>query len=103
MKMLSPMVGAWYKDIQTHEVFEVIDWDTTSLTIETQHRDGEVSEYDLDAWREMRLEEIERHVILASLRRYKGNKAAAARHLGVTARTLRNKMHRYREGGYSLT
>ncbi len=50
----------------------------------------------------MRLEEIERHMIFASLRRYNGNKAAAARHLGVTARTLRNKMHRYRESG-SLT
>jgi hypothetical protein len=59
MKMLSPVVGAWYKDLQTQGLFEVIDWDPESLTIETQHLDGEVSEYDLDAWREMRLEEVE--------------------------------------------
>jgi len=59
MKMLSPVVGAWYKDLQTHELFEVSDWDTTSLTIETQYLDGEVSEYDLDAWRQMPLEKIE--------------------------------------------
>ncbi len=59
MKMLRPVVGAWYKDLQTHELFEVVDWDTASLTIETQYLDGEVSEYDLDAWREMVLEEVE--------------------------------------------
>ena len=59
MKMLCPVVGAWYKDMQTHEVFEVIDWDPVNLAIETQYLDGEVSEYDLDAWREMRLEHVE--------------------------------------------
>jgi hypothetical protein len=59
MKMLSPVVGAWYKDIQTQELFEVIDWDRKNFTIETQYLDGEVSEYDLDAWREMQLVEVE--------------------------------------------
>ena len=59
MKMLSPVVGAWYKDLQTQQLFEVIDWDATNLSIETQYLDGEVSEYDLDAWREMRLMEVE--------------------------------------------
>jgi hypothetical protein len=59
MKMLSPVVGAWYKDMQTQEVFEVIDWDPANLNIETQYLDGEVSEYDLDAWREMQLETVE--------------------------------------------
>jgi hypothetical protein len=59
MKMLSPVVGAWYKDMQTEELFEVIDWDPTNFTIETQYLDGEVSEYDLDAWREMQLEKVE--------------------------------------------
>ena len=59
MKMLSPVVGAWYKDLQTQELFEVIDWDPGNLTIETQYLGGEVSEYDLDAWREMQLEKAE--------------------------------------------
>jgi hypothetical protein len=59
MKMLSPVIGAWYEDMQTQALFEVIDWDPTNLTIETQYLDGEVSEYDLDAWREMLLAEVE--------------------------------------------
>ena len=59
MKMLSPVVGAWYRDIQTRAIFEVIDWDPATFIIETQYLDGEVSEYDLDAWREMSLESIE--------------------------------------------
>ncbi|MFT4518535.1 MAG: hypothetical protein ACI9JM_000916 [Halioglobus sp.] len=59
MKMLSPVIGTWYRDLQTHALFEVVDWDTTSLTIETQFLDGEISEYDLDGWREMLLEHVE--------------------------------------------
>ena len=59
MKMLSPVVGGWYKDLQTNSLFEVVAWDPAALTIETQYLDGEVSEYDLDAWREMLLERAE--------------------------------------------
>ena len=59
MKMLSPMVGTWYKDIQTHALFEIVDWDPASLLIEVQYLDGAVTEYDLDAWREMTLVEVE--------------------------------------------
>ncbi len=55
MKMLRPVVGNWYKDLQTNVLFEVVDWDPTTLTIETQYLDGEVSEYDLDSWSEMQL------------------------------------------------
>jgi DNA-binding NtrC family response regulator len=43
------------------------------------------------------LEEIERGVILQTLRELGGNKTAAAARLGVTPRTLLNKMKRYRE------
>lgn len=57
--MLTPVVGAWYKDSQTHALFEVVDWDPTTLTIEIQYLDGEVAEYDLDGWREMLLEQVE--------------------------------------------
>lgn len=42
------------------------------------------------------LKEIERRVILARLDRFKGNKTEAAAELGVTARTLRNKIAEYR-------
>jgi DNA-binding NtrC family response regulator len=42
------------------------------------------------------LDEIERRVILSRLERCRGNKTAAAAELGVTSRTLRNKLQRYR-------
>jgi hypothetical protein len=59
MKMLSPVVGGWYKDLQSKALFEVVAWDPAALTIETQYLDGEVSEYDIDAWRELLLERAE--------------------------------------------
>jgi len=59
MKMLSPVVGGWYKDLQANALFEVVDWDTSCLTIEIQYLDGEVAEYELDAWRELLLERAE--------------------------------------------
>lgn len=42
------------------------------------------------------LDEIERQAILARIEKFDGNKTAAAADLGVSARTLRNKMARYR-------
>jgi DNA-binding NtrC family response regulator len=45
------------------------------------------------------LEEVEREVILRTLRELDGNKTAAAIRLGVTPRTLLNKMNRYRQLG----
>jgi len=58
MKMLTPLIGEWYKDLETDALFEVIDWDPSSLTIEMQYLDGEVAEYDLDGWRELRLQKV---------------------------------------------
>ena len=46
------------------------------------------------------LEEIERRVILFRIREHAGNKAEAAAALGVTPRTLRNKITQYRRLGY---
>jgi DNA-binding NtrC family response regulator len=45
----------------------------------------------------MPLEEIERFVILSRIERCRGNKTEAAAELGVTARTLRNKLARWNE------
>jgi len=59
MKMLKPVIGRWYKDLQTSALFEVVAWDDEAHTIETQYLDGEITEYDLDAWREMFLEAVE--------------------------------------------
>ena len=49
---------------------------------------------------EMRLDEVERCLILSRLRRFNGNKTAAARQLGITSRTLANKMKRYHNLGF---
>ena len=57
--MLGPKVGGWYKDIQTGAEFEVVGWDTQSLTVEVQHIDGEVTAYDLESWKELLLVSIE--------------------------------------------
>lgn len=46
------------------------------------------------------LDEIERRIIMMQLIRNNGNKTAAAETLGVTSRTLRNKIERYRKLGY---
>ena len=59
MKMLSPVVGGWYKDLQSNAMFEVVAWDPATLTIEAQYLDGAVTEYDLDGWRELLLEHAE--------------------------------------------
>ncbi len=45
------------------------------------------------------LEEIERYVIIRTLEMCRGNKTAAAGILGITARTLFNKLKRYRQTG----
>jgi DNA-binding NtrC family response regulator len=48
-----------------------------------------------------RLDEIERLVVLQTLHRCGGRKATAAGQLGVTARTLANKLKLYRRQGYA--
>ena len=48
-----------------------------------------------------RLDEIEHRAIVATLRHCHGNKTAAAKQLGVTSRTLLNKIKRYQELGWA--
>lgn len=47
----------------------------------------------------MSLSEIERQVILASLRHHQGRRADVAQALGITTRTLSTKLRNYRERG----
>jgi two-component system response regulator FlrC len=48
------------------------------------------------------LEEIERAVILKSLAFHNGNRTHTARELGISIRTLRNKLNEYRRAGISV-
>jgi DNA-binding NtrC family response regulator len=45
------------------------------------------------------LEQVERRAILDTLRQTKGNRTKAAKVLGISDRTLRDKIHRYRREG----
>ena len=57
---------------------------------------------DFDHLANMRLEDLERHVILATLRLADGKKTVAAEKLGVNPRTLTNKLKRYRDLGHAV-
>lgn len=48
------------------------------------------------------LEQAEREMILQSLERNNGNRAAAARELGITRRTLHNKINIYQSQGFAI-
>jgi DNA-binding NtrC family response regulator len=48
------------------------------------------------SWQEMSLEEIERQVILQAMTRFDGNRGLAAKHLGISSRTISNKLNAYR-------
>jgi DNA-binding NtrC family response regulator len=47
----------------------------------------------------LRLDELEKQAIRAALRQTNGNRTQAAAELGISIRTLRNKLQEYRESG----
>jgi len=53
MNHLIPEVSAWYQDVITGTLFEVVAYDEDSGYIEYQMVDGEVGEYDTAAWKEL--------------------------------------------------
>ena len=55
MARIRPSVGSWYQDTELGSIFEVVAFDEEEETVEIQHLDGEVEEYDLDSWRELAL------------------------------------------------
>ncbi len=59
MSLTIPKVGSWYKELQQNAMFEVVAVDELEQTIETQLLDGAVTEYDVDSWNELLLEEVE--------------------------------------------
>ncbi|MFO1406898.1 MAG: DUF6763 family protein [Steroidobacteraceae bacterium] len=51
-----PEAGQWYEDLDAEEVFKVLSVDPDEELVRIQWLDGEVQEFDLDAWNEMDLE-----------------------------------------------
>ncbi|MBM6596281.1 helix-turn-helix domain-containing protein [Microvirga sp. BT291] len=48
------------------------------------------------------LAEVERRLIMGTLDRCLGNRTHAARTLGISIRTLRNKLNEYAEAGFQV-
>lgn len=59
MSRIKPNVGNWYHETSEHLVFEVVALDEDAGTIELQHLDGEIDEFDAETWEELSLSEIE--------------------------------------------
>lgn len=51
-----PIVGNWYKNLQSKQLFEVVALDEEEDTIEIQYFDGEVGELDSESWYTLELE-----------------------------------------------
>jgi DNA-binding NtrC family response regulator len=56
---------------------------------------GRVDEGDVGLRIPMRLEEGNKYLILKTLEKFNGNKTKAAEALGITTRTIRNKLAEY--------
>lgn len=56
---LDPMVGQWYLHLDKGETFRVVAVDAATRSIEIQNFDGDVEEFDMDAWRDMDIDAAE--------------------------------------------
>ena len=54
----SPIVSQWYRRADGSH-FEVVAIDRDDGTVEVQHFDGTLEEFDLDSWEELEFEEAE--------------------------------------------
>lgn len=54
----SPVVGDWYRRLNS-TLFEVVAIDRDDGTVEVQHFDGTLEEFDLEAWEEQDFEEAQ--------------------------------------------
>jgi hypothetical protein len=54
----SPVVGDWYRRLNA-TLFEVVAVDRDDGTVEVQHFDGTLEEFDLEAWEEQDFEEAQ--------------------------------------------
>lgn len=59
MNKLMPEVSAWYQDVVSGNLFEVVAYDEDSATIEYQLVDGELGEYDFSTWEHLYLSTAE--------------------------------------------
>jgi hypothetical protein len=58
MRLVLPTIGGWYRQLDG-SLCEVVAVDADDNTIEVQHFDGTLEEFDGEAWEEMRLPETD--------------------------------------------
>jgi hypothetical protein len=58
MSTLRPEVGSWYQTPEG-DYLEVVARDSDEGTVEIQHYDGAIEEFDDDSWRELELRSAE--------------------------------------------
>lgn len=55
MNNLYPEISAWFQDLVSGSLFEVVAYDEDGGTIEYQLVDGEVGEYEITTWKQLYL------------------------------------------------
>ena len=68
-----------------------LDWKISRLRSECRNLASELNDFTFD----MPLEDVEKNHILRTLAYHHGNKTKTAQSLGITIKTLYNKLHRY--------
>lgn len=59
MASFFPRIGAWFKDTDTHQRFEIVAIDEKQSTIEVQYFDGDITEFDIESWGALNIHETE--------------------------------------------
>ncbi len=59
MNKIVPEVSAWYQDVVSGSLFEVVAYDEESGTVEYQLVDGEVGQYDKSSWQQLYISNAE--------------------------------------------
>lgn len=55
MSQFVPKLGRWYQDRENGQLFEVVSLDLDDESVQVQYVDGELAEFELDMWAELKL------------------------------------------------
>ena len=56
MGVRAPMVGEWYTELNTSQLFEIVAFDESGASVEILYQSGEHGSYSLDSWHTLNLE-----------------------------------------------
>jgi hypothetical protein len=56
MSRLKPVIGQWYQQQDSGQLFEVVAIDDQLASVAGQFIDGEITEYDFEQWQQLPLE-----------------------------------------------